>query len=196
VRRVYVVDDHAIVREGLRAWLGQCAQLCHAGDSETAEDLLAQVAASNCDAVVLDLSLLRWPGIEQLRDLRRAAPGLIIVVYSMYPAESYSRWALEAGASHYVSKASPLSELEAALTASADSSVQQAITPPARSMLSALTDREREVVRAIAEGKSPSEIAWTLGMARTTVSTHLKSIRDKLGLRTAAELMQYVAKQW
>jgi two-component system, NarL family, invasion response regulator UvrY len=196
MRRVYVVDDHEIVREGLRAWLTQSTQLCHAGESDNANDLTRQVAEAECDSIVLDLSLLRWPGVEQLSDLRREVPRLVIVVYSMYPAESYARWALDAGASHYVSKNRPLSELALALTSAFAVPSNSIAANQTRAGMTMLTDREHEVVRAIAQGKSPSEIAWALGMARTTVSTHLKSIREKLGLRSAAELTQYIAKQW
>ncbi len=190
--RVFVADDHSIVREGLRAWVETVPELTWAGSAGDGAALLAQAAEAEWDVLVLDLSLPGRSGTELLRDVRALRPALRVVVFSMYPAEEYAAWALAAGASAYVSKSQPLHLLRGALLAHDP----QAPTDGADARLphERLSAREREVFLAIARGRSPSEVGWDLEMAPSTVSTHLKGVRQKLGVRSTLEVAQYAAR--
>ncbi len=190
--RVFVADDHAIVCEGLRAWVETVEELSWAGSVRDSDALLAAVAAGEWGVLVLDLSLPGRSGSELLRDVRALRPALRVVVYSMYPAAEYGAWTLSAGASAYVSKSEPLNVLRDALLASpAAEPVSEGVAKLPHERLSA---REREVFHALARGRSPSEIAWDLTMAPSTVSTHLKAIREKLKVRSTFEVAQYATR--
>lgn len=190
--RVFVADDHAIVCEGLRAWVETVEELAWAGSVGDGEALLALVAEGAWDVLVLDLSLPGRSGAELLREVRALRPDLRVVIHSMYPADEYGAWALAAGASAYVSKSEPLSVLRDALLDQRPPEPVEgraAMLPHER-----LSTREREVFLALARGRTPSEIAWDLEMAPSTVSTHLKAVRQKLGVRSTFEIAQYAAR--
>lgn len=190
--RVFVADDHEVVCEGLHAWVETIEGLSWAGSVHTGDAVLGAVASGAFDVLVLDLSLPGRSGSELLREVRALRPALRVVIYSMYPASEYAAWALAAGASAYVSKSSPLAALrEALLDLRPVATVE---TDAARLPHERLSSREREVFLALARGRSPSEIAWDLEMAPSTVSTHLKAIREKLGVRSAFEVAQYAAR--
>ncbi len=192
--RVFVADDHAIVCEGLRAWVETVEELSWAGSERDGDALLAAVAAADWDVLVLDLSLPGRSGSELLREVRSLRPALRVVVYSMYPAAEYGAWALSAGASAYVSKSEPLNVLRDALLASPPTESVSESEGVAKLPHDRLSAREREVFHALARGRSPSEIAWDLAMAPSTVSTHLKSIREKLNVRSTFEVAQYATR--
>jgi two-component system, NarL family, invasion response regulator UvrY len=195
VIRVFVADDHAIVCEGLHAWVETVPDLSWAGSVRDGDALLEHVARDAWDVLVLDLSLPGRSGSELLREVRALRPALRVVIYSMYPASEYGVWALAAGASAYVSKSEPLSVLRDALLAkSAPTPAAPRDTHDAKLPHERLSARERDVFVALARGRSPSEIAWDLEMAPSTVSTHLKSIREKLSVRSTFEIAQYATR--
>jgi DNA-binding NarL/FixJ family response regulator len=192
VTQVFVADDHSIVCEGLRAWVDTIPELTWAGSAGDGPTLLTMAESSAWDALVLDLSLPGRSGTELLRDVLTLRPTLRVVVFSMYPAEEYAAWALAAGASAYVSKSQPLHLLRDALLDRAPQAPAEG--GDARLPHERLSTREREVFLAIARGRSPSEIGWDLEMAPSTVSTHLKGVRQKLGVRSTLEVAQYAAR--
>ncbi|MFO0610914.1 MAG: response regulator transcription factor [Polyangiales bacterium] len=189
--RVFVADDHAIVCEGLRRWCETMPTLAWVGATHDGNDLLLRCAAERWDVLVLDLSLPGRTGTELLREVLAVQPNLRVVVYSMYPPEDYAAWALSAGASAYVSKTAPLDNLRAALLGRGP-----AEAPRARVLLphERLSAREAEVFLAVAGGRTPQEASWDLDMAPSTVSTHLKAIRTKLGVRSLLEVVQYATR--
>ncbi len=189
--RVFVADDHSIVREGLRAWVETLPDAAWAGGTGDGDDLLVRAAQEPWDVLVLDLSLPGRPGTQLLREVRAIQPALRVVIFSMYPPEEYAAWALAAGASAYVAKAQPLQALRDAVLGSPAAPESASSPRPPHERLSA---REKEVFLAIARGRSPSEIAWDLEMAPSTVSTHLKGVRQKLGVRSTLEIAQYAAR--
>jgi DNA-binding NarL/FixJ family response regulator len=191
--RVFVADDHHIVCEGLRAWVEAHDALDWSGCALDADALLDRATHEPWDALLLDLSLPGCPSTELITRVRAAQPALRIIVYSMYPASEYANWTLAAGASAYVCKSEPLAALLQALLAQAP----PAVTPPpddARLAHEKLAPRERAVFLAIARGCTPSQIAWELAMAPSTVSTHLKGVRKKLGVSSTLEVAQYAAR--
>jgi DNA-binding NarL/FixJ family response regulator len=190
--RVFVADDHAIVCEGLHAWIDTLPELSWAGSIGDGSAVLALAALGEWDVLVLDLSLPGRSGTELLREVRALHPKLRVVIYSMYPAEEYAAWALGAGAVAYVSKSEPLAALrDAVLDARVPTAGAGAEAKLAHERLSV---REREVFFALARGLTPSEIAWDLEMAPSTVSTHLKSVRAKLNVRSTFDVAQYAAR--
>jgi two-component system, NarL family, invasion response regulator UvrY len=189
--RVFVADDHEIVCVGLRRWCATIPTLEWAGSTGDWRVLMEGVVDDLWDVVVLDLSLPGRSGTELLREILAGRPGIRVVVYSMYPAEDYAAWAMASGASAYVSKSQPLSVLRDALLDISPVGASQKPIPLPHERLSA---REKEVFLAVARGRTPSEISWELEMAPSTVSTHLKSIRFKLGVRSALEIGQYAVR--
>ena len=189
--KLFVADDHEIICEGLQRWAETIPSLDWVGSTGDWRTVLARAAVEEWDVLVLDLSLPGRSGTELLREILALRPTLRVVVYSMYPAEDYAVWALSSGASAYVSKSEPLRVLRDALL---DAPLVAASEAPVLLPHERLSARESEVFRAIARGRTPSEIAWDLEMAPSTVSTHLKAIRIKLGVRSALDIAQYAAR--
>lgn len=189
--RVFVADDHEIVCEGLRRWCETIPTLVWAGAAHDGGDLLRRAASEAWDVLVLDLSLPGRSGTELLREVLDAQPRLRVVVYSLYPPADYEAWALSAGAAAYVSKSAPLGALRAALLGT---NAPEVPAVPVRLPHERLSAREAEVFFAVARGRRPQEVSWDLDMAPSTVSTHLTSIRTKLGVRSLLEVVQYATR--
>ena len=203
--RVLIADDHAIVREGIKRTLADTPDIQVVGEAGDGQSLMALIGGNAADVVVLDLAMPGVPGLELLEDLRRRKPNLPILVLSMYPADQYAVRAIRAGASGYINKASPPSELVAALRSVAsgrryinsdvaDSLASHVDVSSPRSLHEALSNREYEVMCLIAQGKSVSEIADALALSVKTVSTYRTRILEKLDLRHNAEITRYAMK--
>ncbi len=194
--RLLLVDDHPMVRDGLRARLADVAGfavVAEAGDAQTA---LAAAQSHRPDLVVMDVALRADSGIELTRELRRQQPGLRVLVLSMYDNPGYVSEAQRAGASAYVLKDSPAEAIiEALRRVAAGEQVWPA--PQAAGDGPHLTPREREVLGLLAEGLSSRQIGERLGMGVRTVETHRTHLRRKLGLDSAAALLRYALEgQW
>ena len=199
--RVFVADDHAIVRDGLRRLLAETTDMVLAGETRKGREVLDRAPAEAWDVLVLDLSLEDIGGIEVLRRLREQAPKLPVIVLSMYPEEQYALRILKMGASAYLSKGRSSAELLDAIRAASQG--KRYLTPEvAESLLSPgsgasavpherLSEREHQVFLLVAEGLSSGEIATQLDLSPSTVSSHLVHIREKLGVRTNGEIMRY-----
>ena len=189
--RVLIADDHAIVREGIKRTLADMADIQVVGEAGDGQTLMALIGGDIADVVILDLAMPGIPGLELLEDLRRRKPNLPILVLSMYPAEQYAVRAIRAGASGYINKASPPSELIAALRSVAsgrryinpevaDSLASHLDSSSPRSPHEVLSNREYEVLCLIAQGKSVGDIAEFLVLSVKTVSTYRSRILQKL----------------
>lgn len=199
--KVFLVDDHAIVRAGVRALLGHHEQLEVVGEAESGEEALAQVPGSRADVVLLDLSLPGINGIETARALRRLVPGLRLVALSMHEDPEYVQGFLEAGGSGYVPKSSLERQLVDAILAVARGEYYapaRLLAELAREMAhgdpykhARLTPRELEVVTQIAQGATYREIAEGLGISEKTVATYRERASEKLGVRSRAELVRW-----
>ena len=203
--RLMLVDDHPLVRGGLRARLDAVPGLSVVAEAGDAESALREAAATRPDIVLMDIGLRGTNGIEATRALRAALPGLRVLVLSMHDNPAYVRAAQEAGACGYLVKDCPAEEIVRALrTVGAGGSLEAfaATAPPPRlpdaptaASALALTPREREVLLLIAEGLSSREIGERLAMSARTVETHRTHLRRKLRLGSAAALVRYAVEQ-
>jgi two-component system, NarL family, nitrate/nitrite response regulator NarL len=199
--RLMLVDDHPLVRDGLRARLEAVPGLqvvAEADSADAAVDLAPRVAP---DLVLMDIGLRGANGIEATRRLRALLPTLRVVVLSMHDHAEYVREALRAGAGGYVLKDSPAEEIVDAIHAvmAGDQYLSASIASAAQRRCGneVLTPREREVLALIAEGLSSRDIGERLAMGVRTVETHRTSLRRKLDLSSAAALVRYaVERRW
>lgn len=198
MNHLLVVDDHAIVRSGIRRLLGERSDI-QVLEAASGEEALHMVSDRPVSLIVLDLNLPGLGGLELLRRLVRAAPKAPILVFSQHAEAIYATKALEAGARGFVSKnAMPEEFLEAvdavlAGTIAIEKSVQRemAVRDLAEdAYLKPLTERDIEILRLLAAGNSLSEIAEKLGIAYKTVANTLSRIKEKLGVGQTSDLIR------
>ena len=183
--RVLVVDDHPVVREGLRALLAR-GGFSVVGMASEALSALEMAGKTGAEMVVVDVALPGISGLELCRRLRRRFPGMKVVLISMFDEPEWKAEAARAGASAYLLKDMPAEEILAALRRVASG---ENLLPPVEPALP-LTAREREVVRLLAQGKKTPEIAELLSRSVTTIRAHKVSAMRKLGVRSTRELLQ------
>lgn len=192
--RVLLVDDHPVVRSGVKQELaGTGVIVDEAGSAEEAADRLREAAY---DIVVLDITLPHRSGLDLLKELQRDRPELPVLVLSMHPAAQFARRVLAAGAAGYLTKDSPPGELAKAIAriregerfvTEATGEADAGATP----QHDRLSDREYQVMRMLAAGRSVSQIAADLSLSIKSVSTYRARVLRKMGLKSNAELMRY-----
>jgi DNA-binding NarL/FixJ family response regulator len=199
--RVLLVDDHPIVREGLRGLLGQNPEFVVCGEAATVEDGLHALRTLRPDAAVIDLSLGQESGLVLVAEARAELPGLAILVLSMFDEMTYAERALRHGANGYVMKQEATERLVAGLhrvlsgksfvSPSVSERLLATLAKPAhaRYSIDRLTDRELEIFRLVGLGVRSADIAARLGISPKTIETHRIRIKAKLGVETAAELV-------
>jgi two-component system, NarL family, invasion response regulator UvrY len=200
--RILLVDDHAVVRDGIKRMFDERADTVSFGEADTAHGALKLVEEQEWDIVVLDLSLGERSGLEVLKELKRLHSRLPVLILSMHSEEQYARRAFKAGASGYLTKDCSRSELLTAIqkVGSGSKYVSPAMAEKLVSDLGRgdegsphdlLSDREFEVLRLIASGKTVGETAGILSLSDKTISTYRARILEKIGLKTNAELTHY-----
>jgi two-component system, NarL family, invasion response regulator UvrY len=200
--RVLVADDHTIVREGLKQILAKSGDLVVAGEASNGNDVLKMVREQVWDVLVTDMSMPGRNGVELIKLVKEARPKLPVLVLSMYGEAQYAVRAIRAGASGYLNKESASEQLVTAIRKVAtggvyvSAAVSEALFHNLRGDTTAtpheqLSDREFQVLRLIAMGKSSTEIADTLALSPKTVSTHKTRILEKMRMRNQAELIRY-----
>jgi two-component system response regulator NreC len=208
--RLLLVDDHAVVRSGLRMLLEPESDFEIVGEAGSGREALAAVEAMNPDIVLMDIGLPDISGIEAAAEIKRLRPETAIVALTIHEDEAYFFKMLEAGASGYVPKRAAPEELLTALRAAAEGEVYLypslarllvndylAQGPPTKEpkSISELTEREQEVLAHLADGASNAEIADTLSISPKTVARHRENIMRKLGLRSRTELVKYAIRK-
>lgn len=207
-RRILIVDDHPLLRDGLAKVINQQADLMVCGEAGDARAALACVAACRPDAAIVDLSLNESNGLELIKDFQARHPRLAILVLSMHHENLYAERAIRAGARGYVMKREPVSEVLAALRKVLDGhlalsenmvsrllvTTRQGRDSSSASPADLLSDRELEVFRLLGEGSSTRQIAARLNVSGSTVESHRASIKQKLGLAGATELVARAAQ--
>ncbi|RDI22027.1 LuxR family two component transcriptional regulator [Pseudacidovorax intermedius] len=197
--RLFLVDDHPLVRDGLRARLEALPGLRIVGEAGSAAEALAQVDAARPDLMLVDVGMKDMNGIELAALLlARPAPPHVVML-SMYDNPEYVQRALQAGAQGYVLKDAPASEIVAAIEAVAAGGTF--LSPAVSKKLfrnqaprPLLTPRESEILSAIGRGESSKQIARDLGLSVRTVDAHRQSIKRRLGIEGQAELIRYAVE--
>lgn len=196
--KILVVDDHAVVREGIRRLLATIsgAEIHEAATAQDAMTLSRQVAP---DVIVLDINLDGSSGLELLRRLKAENVAARIVMFTMHSEPSYAMRALKAGAAGYVSKSAEAGELVTAVKkiASGDRYLDRTMASElvfssamSEDPLHKLSNREVEILRLLGEGKSLAEIAGTFGIAYKTVANSCSRLKEKLGVERTADLIR------
>jgi two-component system, NarL family, invasion response regulator UvrY len=201
MKKILIIDDHEIVRDGIKKILNERNVGYVYGEVGSAAEALKLVSEQNWDIVILDISLGGRNGLEVMKEIKALRPHLPVLILSMHSEEQYARRAFKAGAAGYITKDSPRTEILKAIdrVAKGRRYVSPALaeglvvdlergTRPAHETLS---NREFEVMRWIASGKTVGEIAALLSLSDKTISTYRARVLEKMGMRTNAELTHY-----
>lgn len=198
--RILLVDDHPVVRHGIRQILLEGLKDVTVGEASDVPTAAAQIRSAIWDVVVLDLTLPGASGLELLKEIRRDRPSLPVLVLSMHPATQFARRVLAAGASGYLTKDSAATDLVDAIEQIRRGRLylggqvpNWARTPTAINTAphDKLSDREYQVLRMLGSGLTVSEIAVACSLSVKTVSTYRARLLDKLEMHSNAELMRY-----
>ena len=202
-RRVFLVDDHALVREWLTTLINQQPDLMVCGEAETASKALQTVGAATPDIIVVDILLKDSSGIDLIKALKQSCPGIAVMVLSMHEEPRFAERAVRAGARGYVTKAEATREVIAAIRRVLQGGVylSNSLRPDLAmrfvaagkladdSAIDQLSDREIEVFQLLGQGQSVIEIAEKLRINSKTVHTYCARIKSKLHLETSTQLL-------
>lgn len=203
--KVLVADDHAIVRRGLREILSETPDILVGGEAATAQEVMQLVHAQRWSVVLLDLSLPGGTGLELLGEIRRAYPDLPVLILTVQPEDQYAVRAIRAGAAGFLTKESAPDRLIEAVrkVARGGRYVSAELAETLASVLAGdakkephelLSNREFEILKMLASGKTVSKVAQELSLSVKTVSTHRTRILKKMGMKTTAELTHYAVR--
>jgi two-component system invasion response regulator UvrY len=204
--RFLVVDDHPVVRRGVRELLADSFPQCEVVEAATGEDAVRTIAEGAWDLVVLDLAMPGRGGLDALKAIRNHNQQVPVLVLSAHAEDQYASRALRAGANGYVTKASTTEDLalaarqllagETYVSASrAEHLTAAEASAPERPPHEALSEREMQVFRMLASGMSVKAIGAELGLSDKTISTYRARILEKMNLRSNAELMRYALRR-
>jgi two-component system, NarL family, invasion response regulator UvrY len=204
--RILIADDHAIVRKGLKQLLLEEYPSATIEEVSDAESLVKKTITAEWDIVICDLSMPGRSGLDALRQIKQASPSLPVLIMSMHPEDQYALRVLKAGASAYLGKDTIHDELINAIHTARLG--KKYITPSIAERLAdafendtekdnhqALSDREFDVFKLLAQGKSVSEIASQFSLSITTVSTYRSRILEKMNMRSNAEMTRYALEK-
>jgi DNA-binding NarL/FixJ family response regulator len=203
-KRVFLVDDHPLVREWLTNLINQQADLCVCGESETAPQAFQAITASKPDVAIVDISLKDSSGIELIKNLKASCPNVAVLVLSMHDEGHYAERALRAGARGYVMKRETTRKVIDAIRNVLEGKiyisekVAEAIAmrvvgtkrTESQSPVEQLSDRELEVFEMLGQGQGTRQISETLGVSVKTVQVYCARIKEKMRLDSATELLR------
>lgn len=207
--RVVVVDDHAILREGVRALLQLQSDIEVVGEADSGTGAIEAVGRLDPDVVLMDIAMPGLGGIEATIELKKLGRRAKVLILSQYEDREYVRRLLKAGVSGYVLKKSAGAELANAIRAvhrgglvldpevarTAMSEANPAAAGAASDPYDALTDREKQVLKLVAEGRSNKEVAEVLGISVKTAMSHREHVMEKLGVHNRTELVRFALKR-
>ena len=203
--RVLIADDHAIVRKGLKQLLLEEFPFAIIEEVGDAESLFSKVMAKEWDVVICDLSMPGRSGIEALQQIKESHPRLPVLIMSIHPEDQYALRVLKAGASGYLNKESIHNEIIPAIktvklgkkfiTPSVAELLAESLNTNIEDKHELLSNRELDVFKLLASGKSISEIADQLSLSATTISTYRARILEKMQMSTNADLTRYALQR-
>lgn len=203
-RRVVLIDDHTLVRAGLRALIDDLPDFAVVGEGDDGDQALTLIEQYRPDVLLMDISMPRMSGLDALDLVRRHYPALPVIMLSMHALREYALQALRAGAAAYLLKEAAETELELALRAAGageqylspkiSSSVLDALPAQQKGESLPLTERQREVLRLLALGYATKEIAFELQLSAKTVESHRAQIMARLAIRDVAGLVLYAIR--
>ena len=202
MKRILIVDDHEVFRDGVKRLFDKQPEAATFGEASTVQEALRLAREQDWDVVVVDISLGDRSGLEVLKELKQLRARLPVLILSMHSEEQFARRALKAGASGYITKDSPRAELVTAVNkvlsggkyisaTLAEKLVFDLGKPTDLAPHELLSDREFEVMCLIASGKTVSQVANVLSLSDSTISTYRGRLLEKMGMRTNAELTHY-----
>jgi two-component system, NarL family, response regulator NreC len=208
--RLLLVDDHEVVRTGLRMLLEHQPDMEIVGEANTGTEALEMAVQAEPDVIVMDITLPDISGIEATRQIKQSLPGTAIVALTIHEDEQYFFEMLQAGAAGYVPKRAAPEDLISAIRAAYNEEIylypslakalvsdfiSRSHTEPEYNALEELTPREAEVLELLAEGLSNDEIAEQLVISPHTVARHRENLMRKLGLHSKSELVKYAIRK-
>ncbi len=204
--KILLIDDHAVVRQGLKLILSDHIRNAKFGEARNAQEGLERVSKSAWDVVVLDITMPGRNGGEVMREIRRLRPKLPVLVLSMHPEDQFAVRMLKSGAAGYLTKESAGDELAGAIkkVVSGGRYISPTLAERMASYLDMdvrkppherLSDREFEILRMIASGKQVSQIARELSLSVQTISTYRARILKKMDMKNNAELTRYALEK-
>jgi len=204
--RVVVVDDHAVVREGLKRIISENPGMAVTGEAGDGHEALKLIRGGACDVVLLDITMPNKSGLDVLKELHTEVPRLPVLVLSMHSEDQYAVRVLRAGAAGYLTKESAPAKLVQAIRkvvrggkyvspSLAEKLVSDLGTDTERPPHEVLSDREYQVLCLIASGKTVSEIGAELALSVKTISTYRVRILEKLRMKNNAEITRYANKE-
>ena len=203
--RVFIADDHAIVREGLKQILAESPDMIVAGEAENGLDAIKQFPKSKCHVMLLDISMPDKSGIDVLKQVKKEHPDIAVLMLSMHREDQYAIRSLKAGAAGYLTKQSAPRELVTAIrqVATGQKYVSAALAQELASAIAhdystplqdTLSDREYQTLTMIATGKTVTAIAEELKLSVKTISEYRARLLVKMKLKNSAELTHYAIK--
>jgi len=204
--RVVVVDDHAVVREGLKRIVSESGGMAVTGEAADGQEAMRIIKSEPCDVVLLDITMPNKSGLDVLKELHAESPRLPVLVLSMHPEDQYAVRVLRAGAAGYVTKESAPAKLVQAIRkvvrggkyvspSLAERLVFDLGTDTDKAPHELLSDREYQVLCMIASGKTVTQIAEVLALSVKTISTYRVRILEKLKMKNNAEITRYAIKE-
>jgi DNA-binding NarL/FixJ family response regulator len=204
--KVFLADDHAIIRDGLRVFLEMQPEICVVGEAVNGTEAVRRVLELNPDVVVMDISMPELNGIEATGQITRKMPGVRVIILSMLGTSEHLYQALQAGAQGYLLKNSASKEIVNAVLSVYNGKrylseqitdtlvvdyLERRESTPAKSPLESLSQREREILSYVINGKSSAEIGKILFLSPKTVETYRSRLMQKLGVKDHAALIKF-----
>ena len=200
--KVFIADDHAIVREGLKQIVSEAADMLVADEAGNGNEVLEKTLKGDFDVVILDITMPGINGLDALKQIKCHRPELPILVLSMHPEEQYASRVLKAGASGYLTKESAPEELITSIRrvskgmkyvspSLAQRLVSELGIDRDKALHEMLSDREYQVMCKLAAGKQVKQIAEELSLSVKTISTYRRRILEKMDMKSTAELVRY-----
>ncbi|MBL8113300.1 MAG: response regulator transcription factor [Acidobacteria bacterium] len=205
--RVVLADDHALLRDGLRALLARAEDIEVVGEASDGREAIAVCERLSPDVIVLDIAMPGLGGLEAATEIRKSQPSVKVLVLTQYEDREYVRRFLKIGISGYVLKRAAASDLTSAIRSASrgglvldpaiarDALVESEGPSVSEDPYELLTDREKQVLRLVAEGRSNKEVASLLGISLKTSMTHREHLMLKLGLHNRTDLVRFALRK-